>query len=61
MCQWLKKVNMKLQKALYGLLHSALLFYLKLATYLKNDGFIINAYNLFVTKKIDKGEAMAVV
>ena len=51
----------KLQKALYGLLHSALLFYLKLATYLKNNGFIINPYDPCVANKLFKGETMSVV
>ena len=41
----------KLQKSLYGLLRSALLFYLKLATDLKNNALIINPYGSCVAKK----------
>ena len=35
----------KLQRDLYGFLTSALLSYLKLATYLNNNGFIINSHH----------------
>ena len=51
----------KLPNAIYGLLHSKLLFYLKLATDLKNNGFIINPYDPCVSKKLVRGEDMTVV
>ena len=41
----LKVTYVKLQKYLHGLLRSALLFYLKLVTDLKDNGFIINPYD----------------
>ena len=41
-----KVLYVKLQKDIYGLLRSALLFYLKLVTDLKNNGFVINPYDL---------------
>ena len=44
----------KIKKAIYGLLNSELLFYLKLATDLKNNYLIINPYDPCV-KKISKG------
>ncbi len=34
----------KMQKALYGLLRSALLFYNKLVDDLESDGFVLNPY-----------------
>ena len=49
-----KELYVNIQKSIYGLLHSSLLFYIKSATYLKNNGFIINAYDLCV-KKMVKG------
>ena len=52
---------MKLQNAIYGLLLSALLLYLKLSTDLKIYGFIINTYDPFVTKKLVTGESITVV
>ena len=36
----------KMQKALYGLLRSALLFYNKLVADLESDGFLLNPYDL---------------
>ena len=47
-----KVLYVKLQKDIYGLLRSALLFYLKLVTDLKNNGFVINPYDLWVVNKI---------
>ena len=40
----------KLQKALYGCLRSALLFYEKLVSYLKSILFIVNSYDTCVAK-----------
>ena len=47
---------LKLQKALYGLLQSALLFYLELSIDLKNNGFIINPHDTCETKKWSRGK-----
>ena len=52
---------MKLQNGTYGLLSSALMFYLKLATDLKNNGFVINPYDPCMEKKLFKGGAIKVV
>jgi hypothetical protein len=41
----------KMQKAMYGLLRSALLFYRKLIVHLKNAGFKLNPYNPCVANK----------
>jgi hypothetical protein len=42
----------KMQKALYGLLRSALLFYNKLVADLEGDGFVLNLYDLCVANKV---------
>ena len=47
-----KVLYVRLQKALYGFLCSALLFYLKLVTELKNNDFSIKIYNPCVEDKI---------
>ena len=52
---------MNLQNGTYGLLSSALMFYLKLATDLKNNGFVINPYDPCMAKKLVKGGAIKVV
>jgi hypothetical protein len=41
----------KMQKAMYGLLRSALLFYRKLVVDLENSGFKLNPYNPCVANK----------
>jgi hypothetical protein len=46
----------KLQKALYGCLRSALLFYEKIVGDLKSQGFEINPYDPCMADKIIKGE-----
>ena len=51
----MKVLYVKLKKALYGLLRGSLLFYLKLATELKNNGFIIHTYEPCVANKLVKG------
>ena len=51
-----------LQKILYGLLCSTLLFYRKLRGELETDGFIINPNNPYVANKMTKrGDQIAVV
>ena len=50
----------KMQKALYGLLRSALLFYRKLVADLKSDGFVLNPYDLCVANKAVNGKQMTV-
>ena len=47
--------------AFYGLLRSSNIFYLKLETYLKNNGFVINPYDLCMVNKMVKGEALTLV
>jgi hypothetical protein len=44
-----------MQKAIYGLLRSALLFYKKLVADLEGDGFVINPYDPCVANKTIKG------
>ena len=52
-------VNM--QKALNGLLRSALLFYRKLVANLKSDGFVLNQFgSCYVANKVVKGKQMTV-
>jgi hypothetical protein len=50
----------KLQKALYGCLISALLFYLKLVKDLETEGYEINPYNPCVANKIVAGTQFTV-
>ena len=40
-----KDSYMKVQKALYGMMKSALLFYQKLRDYLEQEGFKVNPYD----------------
>ena len=40
-----KELCVRIQKSLYGLLQSALLFYLKLVTDIKSYGFKMNTYD----------------
>ena len=49
-----------ISKALYGLLKSALLFYLKLSKDLKNMGFVINPHDPCVANKMIQGHQMSV-
>ena len=51
---------MLISKALYGLLKSALLFYLKLSKDLKDMGFVINPYDPCVANKMIQGHQMTV-
>ena len=50
----------KMQKALYGLLRSALLFYNKLVADLESNGFVLNPYDSCVANKIVNGKQMTV-
>ena len=51
-----------LQKMLYGLLHSALVFYRKLRCKLEADGFVVNAFDPCVANKMtEKGDQITVV
>jgi hypothetical protein len=50
----------KMQKALYGLLRSALHFYRKLVAKLEGDGFKLNPYDLCLTNKDIDGKQMMV-
>ena len=52
---------MRVQKAIYGLLKSALLFYLKLVGDLETYGFIINPYDPCVANMIVTGSQLTVV
>ena len=45
----------KLNKALYGLLRSALLFYNKLVSELKDMGFVLNPYDPCVANRMVNG------
>ncbi len=51
---------MKMQKALYGLLRSALLFYKKLVADLESDGFVLNPYDPCVANKVVGGKQMTI-
>ena len=50
----------KIQKALYRLLRSALLFYNKLVVDLESDGFVLNPYDSCAANKIVDGKQMTV-
>jgi hypothetical protein len=50
----------KMQKALYGLLRSALLFYKKLVANLESDGFMLNPYDPCVANKVVDRKQMTV-
>ena len=50
----------KMQKALYELLKSALFFYKKLVADLESDGFVLNPYDLCVANKVVNRKQMTV-
>ena len=50
----------RLSKALYGLLQSALLFYRKLRSELEDFGFVVNPYDPCVANKVINGSQMTV-
>ena len=52
---------MRIQKALYSMLKSALLFYWKLRDDLEWEGFKVNSFDLCVAKKQISGDQMTVV
>jgi hypothetical protein len=47
-----KVLYLRLQKALYGIINSALLFYRKLVLELKSMGFAVNPYDPCIANKI---------
>ena len=49
-----------MQKALYRLLRSALLFYKKVVANLESDGFVLNPYDLCVANKVVDRKQMTV-
>jgi hypothetical protein len=51
---------LRLQKALYGMMKSALLFYRKLLTELREMGFVINPYDPCVANKMVNGTQMTI-
>jgi hypothetical protein len=51
---------LRLQKALYGMMKSALLFYKKLVGELQSVGFEINPYNPCVANKMVNGSQMTI-
>ncbi len=51
---------LKLQKALHGLLRSALLFYNKPVVDLESDGFVLNPCDLCMANKVVEGKQMTV-
>jgi hypothetical protein len=53
-----KVLYLCLQKVLYGMMKSALLFYQKLVSELRSMGFIINPYDPCVTNKIVNGNQL---
>ena len=50
----------RLYKALYLMLRSALLFYKRIRSDVKDSGFVVNPYNPFVTNKMLYGAQMNV-
>ena len=50
----------KMQKAIYGLLRSALLFYKRLVADLEKDGFVLNPYDPCEANKVIYGKQMTV-
>ena len=53
-------IYIKMQKALYGLLRSTLLFYNKLVADLESDGFVLNPYDSCVANKVVDEKQMTV-
>ena len=54
-------IYVRILKAIYGMLQSALLFYKKLRADLEQSGFIINPYDPCVANKMVRGTPMTVV
>jgi hypothetical protein len=55
-----KVLYLRLQKELYGMMKSALLFYRKLISEMKEMGFEVNPYDLCVVNKIVSGSQMTI-
>ncbi len=53
-----KVLYLCLQKALYGMIQSALLFYQKLVSELKSKGFVVNQYDPCIANKIVDGHQL---
>jgi hypothetical protein len=53
-----KVLYLRLQKALYGIMKSALLFYQKLVLELKSMGFVVNPYDPCIANKIVDGHQL---
>ncbi len=53
-----KVLYLHLQKALYGIIKSALLFYQKLVLELKSMGFVVNPYYPCIANKIVDGHQL---
>jgi hypothetical protein len=58
--QGLATLYVKMQKAIYGLLRSAFLFYKKLVADLESIGFVLNPFDPFVANKVINGNQMTV-
>lgn len=56
-----KVLYVRMHKALYGMLRSALLFYRKLVKDLKGDGFQINPYDPCVANRMVNGKQQTVI
>ncbi len=55
-----KVLYLRLQKAIYGMMKSVLLFYRKLISELKEMGFEVNPYDPCVVSKIVNGSQMTI-
>ena len=56
-----KILNMKVQKALYGMLKSALLFYERIRENLEKNGFKVNPYDPHIENKEVNGSQMTII
>ena len=56
-----KVLYVKLEKALYGLLNSGLLFWKDLSSLLIKNGFVLNPYDTCVANKIIDGTQCTIV
>ena len=50
----------QLEKAVYGMMKSALLFYRKLVTHLTSLGYVINPYDPCIANKMINGKQMTI-
>ena len=58
--QGVPMLYVKLTKAIYGMLRSAMLFYKKLRGHLEGKGFEVNPYNPCMANKLVNGSQMTV-